>query len=213
MQILRPDDASDPLGYAGLGKVPTLGGNIATALPGPGGSPSPVQVQQGTTTATQAASQALVFPPIPYAVLQKIDPSGALTMWLTTLIRKLGGYAATPADDALVSEDAGQSVDLYARTLLADLQAMPNDQALQIADLYRRLDELTQVVISSQAQGWNRQPAQAAATTQAPAGGTGTAAGGWDTAANRDTAIAYLNNVGSRLVALETKLKTAQITY
>lgn len=35
----------------------------------------------------------------------------------------------------------------------------------------------------------------------APAGGTGTAAGGWDTAAHRDAAITLLNNIRSALVA------------
>ena len=36
----------------------------------------------------------------------------------------------------------------------------------------------------------------------APAGGTGAAAGGWDTAANRDAAIASINAVLSRLETL-----------
>lgn len=35
----------------------------------------------------------------------------------------------------------------------------------------------------------------------APAGGVGTAAGGWDTAAHRDAAITLLNNIRSALVA------------
>jgi hypothetical protein len=41
--------------------------------------------------------------------------------------------------------------------------------------------------------------------TAAPAGGTGTAAGGWDTAANRDLAITAINN--TRLLALELQTK------
>lgn len=36
----------------------------------------------------------------------------------------------------------------------------------------------------------------------APAGGTGTAAGGWDTAAHRDAAITLLNNIQAALVAV-----------
>ena len=43
---------------------------------------------------------------------------------------------------------------------------------------------------------------QGASVADAPAGGTGAAAGGWDTAANRDLAIAAINNVISRLEAL-----------
>lgn len=40
---------------------------------------------------------------------------------------------------------------------------------------------------------------QGAAVANAPAGGVGTAAGGWDTAANRDAAIATINAVLARL--------------
>jgi hypothetical protein len=46
-----------------------------------------------------------------------------------------------------------------------------------------------------------------ATVAAAPAGGTGTAAGGWDTAANRDLAIATINNLKTRLDQLETALK------
>jgi hypothetical protein len=45
------------------------------------------------------------------------------------------------------------------------------------------------------------QPA-AAAQAAAPAGGTGTAAGGWDTSANRDAAIATINAMRTALVNL-----------
>lgn len=41
----------------------------------------------------------------------------------------------------------------------------------------------------------------------APAGGTGTAAGGWDTAGNRDLAITTINNLKARVDQLETALK------
>lgn len=41
--------------------------------------------------------------------------------------------------------------------------------------------------------------ARGAAVADAPAGGVGTAAGGWDTAANRDAAIATINAVLARL--------------
>ena len=46
------------------------------------------------------------------------------------------------------------------------------------------------------------------ATAAAPAGGTGTAAGGWDTAAHRDTAIAAINNLQTRVADLEARLNT-----
>lgn len=51
-------------------------------------------------------------------------------------------------------------------------------------------------------------PAALTATAPAaPAGGTGTAAGGWDTAANRDLAIATINNLKTRVDELEAKLR------
>ena len=51
-------------------------------------------------------------------------------------------------------------------------------------------------------------PAALTATAPAaPAGGTGTAAGGWDTAANRDLAIATINNLKTRFDELEAKLR------
>lgn len=46
-----------------------------------------------------------------------------------------------------------------------------------------------------------------ASAAAAPAGGVGAAAGGWDTAANRDAAIATINNLKTRVDELETKLR------
>lgn len=42
-----------------------------------------------------------------------------------------------------------------------------------------------------------------------PAGGTGAAAGGWDTAPNRDTAITTAGEIKTQLNALIAALKTA----
>ena len=51
-------------------------------------------------------------------------------------------------------------------------------------------------------------PAALTATVgAAPAGGTGTAAGAWDTAGNRDLAIATINNLKTRVDQLESKLQ------
>lgn len=51
-------------------------------------------------------------------------------------------------------------------------------------------------------------PAALTATVAAaPDGGTGTAAGAWDTAGNRDLAIATINNLKTRVDQLESKLK------
>lgn len=54
-------------------------------------------------------------------------------------------------------------------------------------------------------------PALTAAAAVAPAGGTGTAAGGWDTAANRDAAIAQINNLRTRVTEMENALKALGI--
>ena len=53
-----------------------------------------------------------------------------------------------------------------------------------------------------------RPTALTATASAAPAGGTGTADGAYDTAAHRDTHIALSNNTKTRLDELETKLKT-----
>lgn len=47
------------------------------------------------------------------------------------------------------------------------------------------------------------------ATTPAPAGGTGAAAGGWDTAGHRDTAIATINALVTDIAALKAVLIAA----
>lgn len=46
----------------------------------------------------------------------------------------------------------------------------------------------------------------------APAGGTGDAAGAWDTAANRDLAIATINATRTRVLEIERVLKALGIT-
>lgn len=57
----------------------------------------------------------------------------------------------------------------------------------------------------------HKPPALTSASAVAPAGGTGTAAGGWDTAANRDAAIAQINNLRTRVSEMETALKALGI--
>lgn len=42
----------------------------------------------------------------------------------------------------------------------------------------------------------------------APAGGTGTAAGGWDTAGNRDAAITTINETRTLALELQTRVNT-----
>lgn len=51
----------------------------------------------------------------------------------------------------------------------------------------------------------------AAVAGSVPAGGTGAAAGGWDTSGNRDTAITTATEIKTQLNALIAALKTAGI--
>lgn len=94
LQLIRPEDGLSSLGAGGLGRVPTLGGDVATSIPPAPGVPSATQDQQTSTTVVQAQAQAIFLPPPPYAVLQHVDPTGSLTTYFQTLNRKLGGYNA-----------------------------------------------------------------------------------------------------------------------
>lgn len=47
-----------------------------------------------------------------------------------------------------------------------------------------------------------------ATPANAPAGGTGTTAGAWDTSVNRDAAIATINSSKARIDAIEAALKS-----
>lgn len=51
----------------------------------------------------------------------------------------------------------------------------------------------------------------AAVAGSIPAGGTGAAAGGWDTAGNRDTAITTITEIKTQLNALMTALRNKGI--
>lgn len=130
VNIIQPSDSDGPLGPAGLGNVPTIGGNVSTAIPPAPGVPSAVQDQQSAGTATQAAAQSIVLPPIPYAVIQRLDPSGSFTMWLQTLVRKLGGYASTPTTDAELLSDWGDvNTSGQITALVHDLSILDQPQA------------------------------------------------------------------------------------
>ncbi len=52
-------------------------------------------------------------------------------------------------------------------------------------------------------------PALTTNPSAAPAGGTGAAAGGWDTAVNRDAAIATINALRTRVAEIEAVLQDA----
>jgi hypothetical protein len=96
------------------------------------------------------------------------------------------------------------------------------------AGLVRAVDSATNILVDLRAgylttvvvpQAAPDAPAAITATVAAPAGGTGAAAGGWDTAGHRDTAIAAINaleadvaNLRASIVALQALLAAAGIT-
>ena len=99
-QIIIPTDSD-----SGWGLVPTLGGDLSTSTPDPITGVSTTSTQQSATAATQAVAQTIFLPPAPtWSPL--LDPSGNMTAawitWFQTLNRKLGGYTATPTDDAQI---------------------------------------------------------------------------------------------------------------
>lgn len=226
--IIRPSDTRDPLGPAGLGNVPTLGGDVTTAIPPAPGVPSAVQTQQSGTTSTQATAQAIVIPPPPYQVLSRLDPSGSLAVWFQTLSRKLGGY--TTAYLSGVSVTAPITGDGTSTSPLALAQATATvpgylaaadwatfngkQAALGFTPANKAGDTFTgpvnfdRVGFFGTAALAAKPAALTAVTADAPAGGTGTAAGGWDTAAHRDTAIALINNLKTRVGDMESRLQS-----
>lgn len=96
----------------------------------------------------------------------------------------------TPDSNGLqvFAADVGGGVRIGTRTslLVFTQQALVNTSGLQVTAGF----------------GCNTKTAQTAFASggAAPVGGTGTAAGGWDTAAHRDSAITLLNNIRTALV-------------
>jgi len=139
--ILQPSNEQGLLGPAGWGNVPTIGGAVSTAIPDPSTGTSTVQVVQNSSAATQSTAQAIFLPPPPAYVMNTLDPSGALLMWAQNLIRRMGGYVATPADDAEILADTSETVDQAARASVdalslfdAPQRPAPADQDMWPAD-------------------------------------------------------------------------------
>lgn len=219
------DPADSP---AGWGVIPTIGGDVATAVPATPTGTSAVTVQQGDTATVQAISQKIVLPPPPGVVMNTLDPSGSLLMWAQNLIRKMGGYTATPSEDALILADTSETVDQAARAsvdalALFDMERGQSQQVPTVADFWS--DDSGHVHLSGDQQVYGaktwmgkvgffgtaattKPAALTVVTANAPAGGVGTAAGGWDTAVNRDTAIALINNLKVRVGELESRLQS-----
>lgn len=113
MQPIIPADSIDDWGV-----IPTSTGDPLEPA-------ATTQAVQAANAATQSTIQAVFLPPAPtWSPL--LDPNGNMTApwitWFQTLNRKLGGYASTPADDALIlSDDAGASTAAAVSIVQADL--------------------------------------------------------------------------------------------
>lgn len=106
MTIIQPSNDNP----AGLGPVPTLGGSTTTNIPSSPTATTPTTQQQSAIAVTQSIQQAVFLPPAPtWSAL--LNPNGSMTApwvtWFQVLNRKLGGYSATPTDDAQILADDG----------------------------------------------------------------------------------------------------------
>lgn len=173
------------------------------------------------TRATQSANEAervaqalsqLAPPPFASPV---IDAKGMMTpAWMAYIskdYKRGGGASVTSASDidALTEFDDLPVSPRPAEDILGWMDSL--EPKAQIAMLAQQVDALTGLVLSLQDRGFIRQPAMTAPAAAAPAGGVGTAAGGWDTAVNRDAAIATINNLRTRLTEVEAILKSARL--
>lgn len=186
------------------------------------------QATQAANESARAAAAVSQMPPPPFGV-PMIGADGRVSQtwmsWLTRLYQRSGGAIVTTAGDMDIltefddlPESPRAAVETYewadpaphpAPEVLDWLQSL--EPAAQVAMLAPQVDALTGLVLGMQDQGWNRQAALTADAGAAPAGGTGTAAGGWDTAAHRDAAITTLNNLRTRLGEVENVLKAVRI--
>ncbi len=109
-----------------------------------------------------------------------------------------GSNAVLVADDTATN---GTMYPMFANGIAGHLQVKTSSSKWTYNPSTGRITA-TQLVATG-AFGCNGQTPQTAFASggAAPAGGTGTAAGGWDTAAHRDAAITLLNNIRSALVA------------
>lgn len=230
VRILTPDDDGSG-GPAGWGNVPTLGGDVSTSVPTGTTGTSATQDQQSAVATTASIAQSVFLPPAPVWT-PALDPAGMMTppwvTWFATLNRKLGGYTATPTDDAQILnfDDGGprqyQNAAIQALQVDYPAPAAPQPgptaeglwEGVPVSGVHMNGDEriygaktwMGKVGFFGAA-ATTKPAANTAAAAAAPAGGVGTAAGGWDTAVNRDAAITTINNLRTRVGELETKLQ------
>lgn len=216
MRRLEAVDRDEPV----WGRVPL--DPSATSAPT---SPAAQVATQQTQTANEAQRVAIAAPQLspPPFVAPFVGQDGRVTTewmaWLTRLYKRTGGAIVTPAIDMDVLTEFD---NLPAHVQAQDAMEWPptGAQASGALDWLQSQDALPPqpsqdaillALLDPEGRGWVTRPAITAAAAASPAGGTGTAAGGWDTAANRDAAITLLNNLRQRLLDVEAALKAARI--
>ena len=130
-----------------------------------------------------------------------VNPDGTLTneayRALTVLFARVGGPLGDNGTDTFNSQIVmGQAADNPAITDM--LQQPPSPERL-LAEVLQQLPNPDPLLPDLMQIGGVMRPT--ASGGAAPAGGVGTAAGGYDTAANRDAAIALLNTIRTCLIA------------
>lgn len=229
---MRPLIKTEADSIGGWGDVPAQDGNLATVTPNPSAptAPTTTTIQQSDSAATTAVVQRTLLPPPPppNACVAGDSFTPSFYTWLLQLQRRVGGFVATPSDDAQVLADISETVDQSARSsadalALFDMDRGQFQQVSTVADFWS--DDSGRVYLSGDqqiygAKTWmgrvgffgtaaaTKPAALTAAAAAAPAGGAGTAAGGWDTALNRDAAITTINNLRTRLSELESRLQS-----
>jgi len=172
---------------------------------------------------TGLISSGIVFGKLTAAnTLQFAAIQGASTTWYAAGIRNDGNSAALKSSIVSTTELGARSAALSAFTALSwnlstgavAINTTPSGATTidgTICNITTDLKVIGKV-------GFNnvtpvaKAAAPTAPTANAPAGGTGTAAGGWDTSAHRDTAIAAINNLMTRVAYLENVLSNLGLT-
>jgi len=208
---MRPLVRSDEDPGGGWG-APALDPAVA-ATPTSSAAAVATQVTQAANESARAAAAVSQLPPPPFGVdfVPGFRVSQTWMAWITRLYARNGGAISTPAGDmdVLTEFDDLPQPPRPVDSIPDWMQSLEPDA--RVALLAQQVDALTGLVLSLQDRGWNPQVALTTPAAAAPSGGTGTAAGGWDTAANRDAAIATINNLRTRLGEVENALKAVRI--
>ena len=135
------------------------------------------------------------------ARIKFVNQDGTLTpeayRALQEIVNRTGGVLGAVGSDTY-GDIVGDASKTDANVAYTDVQQPASTDSL-MADVVAQPVSLDQILPDIvQTPGYQTPTASGGA---APAGGVGTAAGGWDTAAHRDSAITLINNIRTALIA------------